>query len=224
MIHHNHLTGETIGPACNGCNLNCRQAKFTPVIFHNVRNFDTHILCESLGQFKDYRLNCIAQNLERYVGFSLGNLRFLDSYQFLPYSLQTLAYDLAKDGIDSFRHLTSEFALRDEAELLMRKGIYPYEYMDCFEKFEEKQLPPMKEFYSAISREDISEEDYLHANTVFTKFNMSCMGDYHDLYVNTDVLLSHSEICVWGSMVWTHAIFYITRIVLDKLSENYWCC
>jgi len=64
VIHHNHLTGNIIGTACNACNLRCKQAKFTSVMFHNLKNFDAHILCETLGQFKEHRLSCIAQNAE----------------------------------------------------------------------------------------------------------------------------------------------------------------
>jgi hypothetical protein len=187
--HHNHLTGEIIGPACNSCNLNCKQANFIPVIFHNLKNFDAHILCETLGQFKDYRLKCIAQNTERYVSFSLGWLRFLDSFQFLPASLENLVDNLAQDGVQAFSHLVSETDDSNEAQLLLRKGVYPYEYMDSFEKFDETELPPREQFYSSVKKEHISAEDYEHACTVFRNFKITCMGEYHDLYLKTDVLL-----------------------------------
>ena len=189
VTHHNHLTGAIIGAACNSCNLNCKQSKFIPVMFHNLRNFDAHILCESLGEFKDYSLRCIPQTSERYVSFSLGDLRFLDSFQFLPSSLETLVDNLKQDGFDAFPHLLSEFEQREQVELLMRKGVYPYEYMDSFYRFDEKELPSIEEFYSSIKKEDISDEDYEHAQKVFQEFKLSSLGDYHDLYVKTDVLL-----------------------------------
>ena len=85
--HHNHLTGKFIGMTHNECNINCKQVKFTTVLFHNLKSFDAHILCQTLCQFKEERLTCIAQNSERYVSFSLGGLRFLDSFQSLPSSL-----------------------------------------------------------------------------------------------------------------------------------------
>ena len=200
--HHNHLTGEIIGPACNSCNLNCKQAKFIPVIFHNLKNFDAHILCEKLGKFKDQRLSCIAQNNEKYVSFSLGWLRFIDSFQFLPASLENLVGNLAQDGIQAFSHLLSETDDETEARLLLRKGVYPYEYMDSFDKFEEQNLPPIDQFYSTIKKDHISIEDYEHAQAVFQAYDMISLGEYHDLYLKTDVVLltdvfeSFRDLCV----------------------------
>ncbi|MCG7879165.1 MAG: C2H2-type zinc finger protein [Candidatus Thiodiazotropha endolucinida] len=187
--HHNHLTGEIIGVACNACNLNCRQATFIPVLFHNLKNFDAHIICQNLGYFKDHKLKCIAQNTERYVSFSLGGLRFIDSFQFLPSSLENLVEDLAQDGLQAFPHLRSEINDEVKANLLLRKGVYPYEYMDSFEKFEEAELPPKEEFYSSIKKEHISSADYEHAQTVFKTFNMTSLGEYHDVYLKSDVIL-----------------------------------
>ncbi|XP_052806652.1 uncharacterized protein LOC128235904 [Mya arenaria] len=187
--HHNHLTGKIIGPACNACHLSCKQAKFIPVIFHNLRNFDAHILCEHLGDFKDRRLQCIASNAERFVSFSLDGLRFIDSFQFLPASLEALVDNLAQEELRGFSQLLSESASNEEALLLLRKGVYPYEYMDSFDKFEDRELPSKEQFYSTIKKEHISNEDYEHAQTVFRTFEMSSMADYHDLYLKTDVLL-----------------------------------
>ena len=71
----------------------------------------------------------------------------------------------------------------------MRKGVYPYEYMDGWNKFNEKVLPSKESFYSSLTMEDISETDYTHANNVFKKFNINNLGEYHDLYVRSDTLL-----------------------------------
>ena len=73
--------------------------------------------------------------------------------------------------------------------LLLRKGVYPYEYMDSWEKFIETSLPSKKEFYSNLNMEDINEIDYRHANNVFKSFKLENLGDYHDLYVKSDTLL-----------------------------------
>ena len=159
--HHNHLTGKIIGAACNSCNLKCRQATFIPVLFHNLKHFDAHILCQNLSHFKHRKLKCIAQNTENYVSFSIGHLRFIDSFQFLPSSLETLVDNLAQDGLQDFAHLRSEMDNDEDAELLLRKGVYPYECMDSFEKFDEKELPPREQFYSSIKKEHISDEDYI---------------------------------------------------------------
>ena len=73
--------------------------------------------------------------------------------------------------------------------ILLRKGVYPYEYMDGWNKFNEKALPGKESLYSSLTMEDISDTDYAHANNVFKKFNLNNLGEYHDLYVRSNTLL-----------------------------------
>ena len=73
--------------------------------------------------------------------------------------------------------------------LLLRKGVYPYEYMDSWERFNETSLPSKKSFYSNLNMEDIDEIDYRHGNNVFKSFKLDNLGHYHDLYVKSDTLL-----------------------------------
>ena len=72
--------------------------------------------------------------------------------------------------------------------LLLRKGVYPYEYMDSWETFDETTLPPKKYFYSELNLEDITDKDYDHAQKLSEEF-CTYIGDYHDLYVQSDTLL-----------------------------------
>ena len=71
---------------------------------------------------------------------------------------------------------------------MARKGVYPYDYMDSFDKFNEK-LPTKEEFYSVLNNEHISDEDYKHTQNVWNTFSLKNMGEYHDLYLKSDVLL-----------------------------------
>ena len=73
--------------------------------------------------------------------------------------------------------------------MLLRKGVYPYAYIDEWDKFNEKVLPGKESFHSNLTLENISEKDYAHANNVFKKFNINNLGGYHDLYVRSDTLL-----------------------------------
>ena len=73
--------------------------------------------------------------------------------------------------------------------LLLRKGVYPYEYMDSWEKFNETLLPSKEDFYSNLNMEDIDDIDYRHGNNVFKEFKLENLGDCHDLYVQSDTLL-----------------------------------
>ena len=73
--------------------------------------------------------------------------------------------------------------------LLLRKGVYPYEYMDSWERFDEPSLPDKKAFYSSLNMEDITDVGYRHTKRVLKYLNNKNLGDYHDLYVQSDTLL-----------------------------------
>ena len=107
--------------------------------------------------------------------------------------------------------------------LLLRKGVYPYEYMDSWEKFDETTLPPKEAFYSNLNLEDISDEDYAHAQKVWDVFEINNLGEYHDLYVQSDTLLladvfeNFRDKCI-EIYVLDPAHFYSTRISMAKLA------
>ena len=107
---------------------------------------------------------------------------------------------LVKNLLDEdFKYLVEEFGSKN-LELLKQKGAYPYEYMNSFERFNEKKLPARKYFYSStkdgkigddgkISDGHISFKDYLTCEKIWDKFDIKDMGDYHDHYLKKDVLL-----------------------------------
>ena len=72
---------------------------------------------------------------------------------------------------------------------MLRKGVYPYEYMDNWERFNETSLPRKESFYSNLNMEDIDDVDYRHGNNVINKSRLNNLGDYHDLYVQSDTIL-----------------------------------
>ena len=69
------------------------------------------------------------------------------------------------------------------------KGVFPYDYFDDFDKFRDRQLPPKEKFYSKLSESNISDEDYNRAQKIWKHFGIRNLGEYHDLYSQTDVLL-----------------------------------
>ena len=73
--------------------------------------------------------------------------------------------------------------------MLLRKGVYPYEYMDSWEKFDETSLSDKKSVYSEFCLENVTDEDYIRAQNVFKEFEIKSLGEYHDLYVQSDILL-----------------------------------
>ena len=112
-------------------------------------------------------------------------LRFIDSFRFMASSLDKLSSNLNKSCFTN----TSRYYDGKQLELLLRKGVYPYEYMDSIERLAEKKLPPKESFYSRLSGDGISDEDYEHAQRVWETFGMTTLRDYHDLYNQSDVLL-----------------------------------
>ena len=156
-----------------------------PVLFHNLRGYDAHHLMQEIASV-DANLKCIPSNMEKYISFSLGNLRFIDSYQFLLSSLDNL---VASNKPEDFE-IMKQFEPDDERRpLVLRKGVYPYEYVNSFERFNETSLPPKEAFYSTLTDSHISEEDYEHAKKVWEAYECETLGDYHDLYLATDTLL-----------------------------------
>ena len=113
-----------------------------------------------IGKYKKRKIICIANNSQRYITFSLGGLRFIDSLQFMNASLERLFDNLTKD---EFEFLHKFIDGLQQQELLLQKGVYPYDYVDRPAKLEETQLPPKQEFYSQLYEEDNSDKDYQHA-------------------------------------------------------------
>ena len=185
---HDHLTSKYRGAAHLSCNLNFKAPPFIPVIFHNLKGFDGKLICQAIGKFKGEKLTCIASSLENYISFSLGKFRFIDSYQFLSCSLEELVANLAKEGDEHFRYLKRVFPHKWQTDLLLSKGIFPYEHLQSEANFEETQLPPKSAFYSRLKDKDISEKEYAHAQQVWKSFGLENLGDYHDVYLLSDVL------------------------------------
>ena len=185
---HCHITGKYRGAAHNACNLKLRLHPNTtaiPVVFHNLRGCDSHLLIQVMSRVKG-RVSCIPNNTEKYISFSLGQFRFIDSAKFLLASLDKL---VAANPAEAFQ-ITARYEPNQQLrELLLRKAVYPYEHMESWGRFAETQLPPKASFYSKLTGEHISDEDYAHAQKVWEAFCSQNMGDYCDLYCGTDVLL-----------------------------------
>ncbi|GFS79258.1 protein NYNRIN [Nephila pilipes] len=108
----------------------------------------------------------------------------LDSFRFLPTSLQNLVHNLKESDFSILKQNVSKEKIH-----LLRKGIHPYEYVDNFQKFLEIALPPASAFYSTLSGEYVSAEDYEQEKNLWSTFKIKSLGEYHYLYVATDVLL-----------------------------------
>ncbi|XP_068671057.1 uncharacterized protein [Montipora foliosa] len=195
---HCHITGKYRGSAHQDCNLNFRITDKIPVIFHNLRGYDSHFIMQEIGEIAkkhtytnkkgekcQMNINAIPNNMEKYMAFMLGNhLTFIDSFQFMSSSLDKLVSNLPKESLK----YTSQKFKGEKLDLMSQKGVYPYDFMDSFDKFNEK-LPSKEDFYSILNDEHITDDQYKHAQNVWNTFNLKNMGEYHDLYLKSDILL-----------------------------------
>ena len=168
---HDHLTGKYRGPAHSKCNLSLRIDPYRtpiPVFFHNLKNYDAHHLISAIGRTEEKTTTCtdnngepimrkdregkvtdkpvtvteggisgIVQNMEKLISFSWGQFRFVDSFAFLSSSLDRLVTNTPKECLT----ITRQRFPASQVDLLSRKGVYAYEYMTDFDKFEETKLP-----------------------------------------------------------------------------------
>ena len=141
---------------------------------------------------EDYMSFSIKVEVDKYI-YKKGeerskeiDLRFIDSIKFMSSSLDSLVNNLASSN---YRFFGFKEYNEEQRALLIRKGIYPYKYMDSWDRFEETNLPPSNSFYSKLYMSGVSDGDYEHARRVWRDFGIKNMGEYHDLYLKTDVVL-----------------------------------
>ena len=120
------------------------------------------------------------------MAFMLGNhLTFIDSFQLMSSRLDKLVSNLPKK---TFKY-TSQVFKGKKLDLMSKKGVYPYDFKDIFEKFDQTELPTEEQFYSTLNDQHITNDEYDHAKKVWKAFKIKTMGEYHDLYLGSDVLL-----------------------------------
>lgn len=158
-----------------------------PIFIHNLGPYDAHPLILELGDSPGL-LKVIPTSEENYISIMKqhGKLqfRFVDSYRFLPAPLNKLISLLPPE---KFYHTKRHFP-QDVFDLLMRKGVYPYDYFDGWDKYEETQLPSKEQFYNSLNGEDISSEDYKHACDVWNRLKCKTLADFTLYYVKLDTL------------------------------------
>ena len=184
-----HITGKFRGSAHQECNLKLRikpENLKIPIIFHNLRGYDSHFIMQQIGEIankqgyankkgekQDLNINAIPNNMEKYMAFMLGNhLIFIDSFQFMSSSLDKLASNLPKDDLK----YTSKAFKGKRLNLMSQKGAYPYDFIDSFEKFNQMKQPSKDQFYSILNDQNITDDEYDHAKKVWNTLMIKTMG------------------------------------------------
>ena len=209
VLDHCHYTGKFFGWAHQYCNFNRKTINFTPVIAHNLSNYDVHHLCQALSELDPkHKISIIPQNSERFISLSIGfhiksyknqagkkcniyeHMRFIDSLKFMMAPLSNLADNLPDDKFQLLDNEFSDYTIQ-QCQLLHRKGYYPYSHAKSFDIFEETELPPLNMWKSSLrdGEIEITETELKKANEVFSVFNCQNFGEYHDIYLKTDTLV-----------------------------------
>jgi hypothetical protein len=215
--HHDHITGQFISSLCSSCNLKYTYEKFLPVYIHNLKGYDSHLFISGLYKYgyqdkKGNNLSCIPNNEEKYISFSkkiyvgdyekegkmkkiMFEIRFLDTIAFMATSLEKLAENL-KAGCKTvdemrkvFKNTSNEFTNDEQFLMMTSKGIYPYNYIDSYDKLLINELPKKNQFYDKLNNVVCKQENYDKAIEVWDKFNCDKFLDYHNIYLKSDVLL-----------------------------------
>jgi hypothetical protein len=204
--HHCHLSGKFIAALCQRCNTRIRQPLCVlPILFHNLKNYDMHALCiEGISQMKGWSLKPIAQTAERYITLTASvqvdknvitnkpiyfTLRFIDSFQFLTASLDRLVSSLDKSQLQHARNLLERYHGLDD-DILFKKGIFPYSYLDNEKKLNEKKIPSVDSFFDVLTNSlHITDEEYERAKKAFIQFQCNDLKDYLLRYLELDCLL-----------------------------------
>lgn len=216
---HDHFTGLFRGAAHCYCNLLCTQPKNIPVIFHNLKGYDAHHIIKNLHLIleEDDKLQVIPTTKEKFISFTYKNLRFIDSFAFLQAGLDSLIenqkvitnlekmnqniilekYQEIKDNKlinyknlkNTLRYYDEKYKDFDKYKMLLCKGEFFYEYMKNETVFKETEFPRMEAFNSILGNFKIKEEAYNKEKDLYIKFECKNLQDYHDIYLERDVLL-----------------------------------
>jgi len=155
------------------------------VFFHNNSAYDLHMIIKHLHS-KKAKITVIPNNTEKFIGFQIDGMRYLDSFKFLPSSLDNLVFNLHNGGIEPFKYTRQTF---DDSDLdIFRKGIYPYEHMTDRNVFKDMCLPKKEAFYSKVKMDGITNDEYEHAQQIWNQYGCQTMEDYTALYVKLVLL------------------------------------
>ena len=171
---HCHITGKYRGSAHRVCNINVELNHKISILFHNLKNYDSHLIMQELGKI-NFETNVIPNGLGKYMSFNINNkLIFIESFQFLSSSLDSLVKGLGKNG---FKYLSQEFDSK-VLDLAKQKGFHTDEYMSDFEKFKE-ELTSKENFYSFLTGKKLVIKSE-HVLKIWGKFDMETMKNYNN--------------------------------------------
>lgn len=188
---HSHTTGDFIAAACQKCNLRRRRPNHLKIFMHNASKYDMHFIIQAMANFSDEIKNIyvLPYNGENFRTLHFNSFQFLDSMSFLPSSLAQLSENLSQTEHE-YKILKQTYLAQFGIDKILQKGFFPYEFCTSYSLMKStKKLPPKKAFYSTLSEETISHEDYTFACKMWKMFECRNLVDYAELYCKIDTIL-----------------------------------
>ena len=203
VIHHDHCLPKDniLGYICQNCNLQIKNKKEVPIIFHNGMNYDNSILLNGMSKFKP-TISCIGITSEKFKSIEFKfkkyemdddgeaheiksnySLRVIDSYNMIMGSLNSLSTNLN----NKYKYETKK-EFKDNFEIINKKMNFPYEWINE-NNLVNKDLPGIKDFYSSLKLETISEEEYKQTKEIYNKLKFKNIKEYLDTYLKLDITL-----------------------------------
>ena len=217
VAHHYHYIAKDnyANALCNKCNLKFQErVKKLVVLVHNL-SYDLSLILKQASPNFDFKLNK-RRGFHYYSGDTM-DLKFYDSMNMLKGSLASLAKEHIKNSGDLTYTKASLSHLSPEAQALLLesgKQVFPYEFLDNFDKLQNTSLPPKEAFYSTLTDSHISQEDYDHAKKVWDLTNCQTLLDYVKLYLNMDVSLLADVYLQWRDTLMSlfdlDCLYYLT--------------
>jgi hypothetical protein len=145
----------------------------------------------------------------------IGQFKYIDSMQFMNSSLANLAKNLDTDRPITKYHFTEYTS--EQIDLVCRKGVYPYEYINSHKRFKETEFSPIYKFHSILGGK-ITQADYMHAQKVWQEFGCKDLDEYHDLYLKTDILILAD---VWINSIKLLCITMALTLIITSLLQHF---
>ena len=221
----------------------------------NFQAFDLHILIRALGNlgirisnqpetesqelcdseiieegecFGGVKVTCVPINMERLKVLTIQSTIILDSFSFLPSSLDALVNNLVESKHDF--QIVKQWLTPDLLPLALRKGCFCYEKLTSMEVLSETKLPPHSAFYSSLKQENISKDDYAFAQLCWEKTNCRTLADYLLFYQKTDVYLLSEVVESYRKQIWDEfnlevaQYFSSPHLSFDVMLKETKCC
>ena len=168
------------------------------ILFHNAMNYDHHLILKYMPKDVEFK-SPISKSIEKFLSFKMNvndaKFEFGDTYQYLQGSLESLVEQNSKNGVDedsfpvTYKIFRRIYGNNVDVKFIIRKGCFPYEWLDDYNKLQSTALPSIEFWTSKLTGKSVSNEDYQYALKIWDMFNCKTVADYLKVYLISDTVL-----------------------------------